>query len=107
MIVRLVDIGGIVFSVRLRYTDSDCPFGVFKLFLPSLFKFSFHSKEVLSYITQSSDYKSRTILHFYLKNNSRHFFSIDASYKRQELLTFREHLGSPSVFSGVSSWSSF
>ena len=27
----------IVVSVLLRYTDSDCPFGIFKLFLPQLF----------------------------------------------------------------------
>ena len=35
----------IVLSVLLRYTDSDCPFGIFKLFLHAL-KYNFYVYEV-------------------------------------------------------------
>jgi adenylate cyclase len=33
MVPILPILAAIVFSVLLRYTDSDCPFGIFKLFI--------------------------------------------------------------------------
>ena len=37
----------IVLSVLLRYTDSDCPFGIFKLFLCYFFVTSSHYQTIL------------------------------------------------------------
>jgi hypothetical protein len=42
----------IVLSVLLRYTDSDCPFGIFKLFLNTKQKF----KKIFFFITKCNTY---------------------------------------------------